>query len=127
MFVINEGQLAASAIEIVPKLWGKEYVLVNNEKYCCKILKINPGFRSSIHCHRKKDETFIGISGTALLSMYHDNGKLRIAYGIDSGRWQRIFPKELHSFEAQNLAWIMEISTTHRDDDVVRLEESKAL
>lgn len=127
MLIINEGELAQKA-EKTEKLWGAEYLILNNERYCCKFLKINPGFRSSIHCHAKKDETFIGVMGTALLTTYTAEGQTFSAIGIIPGVKHRIMPKTYHSFEASGTtAWVMEVSTPHNDQDVKRLEESKKL
>ena len=43
---------------------------------------------------------------------------------LNPGDSVHIKPKENHSFEGLEDSEIMEISTTHSDDDVVRLEES---
>jgi len=125
MLIINEPELAAAADEVIQKVWGSEFVISNNERYCCKFLKINPGFRSSIHMHRKKDETFIGVMGTAVLNVYSAEGQTISAVAIVPGVKHRISPNTFHSFEAQTASWVMEISTPHADKDVVRISESR--
>jgi mannose-6-phosphate isomerase-like protein (cupin superfamily) len=127
MLLINEPELARASESVITKVWGAEFVIENNDKYCCKFLKINPGYRSSIHMHRKKDETFIGIMGTAILSTYSSEGQTISSTGIVPGVKHRIAPNTYHSFEAQTATWVMEISTKHSDDDVVRMEKSKNL
>jgi quercetin dioxygenase-like cupin family protein len=51
----------------VPKGWGGESWVVNNESYCGKILLIKKGFRVSWHYHKLKDETFFCQKGKLLL------------------------------------------------------------
>ena len=126
--LLNEPELAIFRdVEKVPKLWGCEYVLVNTPKYCLKFLKIIPGFRCSVHAHKKKDETFVGWSGTVQLNIYDDNGTITHWIGIDPGSQVRIPPNTYHSFQAHNVSWILEVSSHHDDKDVVRLEESRRL
>ncbi len=127
MFIINEGELGRFSQEVVTKKWGKEFILVNNDSYCCKLLKIKPGFRSSVHMHKKKDETFIGISGAARLDFYNKQGVTQSAAAISPGVRRRIQPGQFHSFEAQSETWVLEISTSHDDKDVTRLVESRNL
>ena len=124
MFLINEPELGRFAKQTIIKMWGREYVIVNNDTYCCKILKILPGFRSSVHAHFVKDETFVGISGSVNLKFYKDNGDWETTVSIHSGSRIRIPPGQFHSFEAQTLSWVLEVSTTHEDSDVTRLAES---
>ena len=128
MFIVNEGELGFYAEKIVPKLWGVEFWITNNEKYCLKFLKIIPGYQSSVHCHKKKDETFIGISGSVLLD-FHDpeTGERTCGTGIGPGEAYRIKPGTFHSFQASNVSWIMEVSTSHDDADVVRIQESRKI
>ena len=125
--IINEPEIAASAIKTVGKLWGVEYWIVNTELYCLKYLKVIPGYQSSIHAHERKDETFVGVSGTLLLN-YHD-GKKEVEYtlGVSPGARIRIYPEQFHSFQAVNETWIMEVSTHHDDRDVIRLQNSRKL
>jgi len=42
----------------VPKGWGHELILVNNEKYCGKILFFKKGCKFSMHYHMIKQETW---------------------------------------------------------------------
>lgn len=49
---------------IVPKLWGYEKIIVNENKYCGKILTLLPNkMASSLHFHKQKIETFHVLSG----------------------------------------------------------------
>jgi D-lyxose ketol-isomerase len=127
MFIVNEGALGSSAQKVVTKLWGVEYCLVNTEKYCAKMLKVIPGFQSSIHAHKKKDETFIGVQGTTRLTIHYADGRPHTEHAIHPGQQYRILPGLFHSFQAINVSWILEISTQHSDKDVIRLVESRRL
>ena len=40
----------------VPKGWGEEIIIENNELYCGKVLIFNKGCKFSMHYHMKKDE-----------------------------------------------------------------------
>jgi mannose-6-phosphate isomerase-like protein (cupin superfamily) len=50
-------------MEYVNKGWGFEHIIVNNEKYCGKILHFFKGKKCSYHYHLEKDETFWIESG----------------------------------------------------------------
>lgn len=56
---------------IVPKKWGYEQIIINNDLYCSKKLTVIPnGMACSIHYHKKKTETFFVTAGTLLLEIY---------------------------------------------------------
>ena len=42
----------------VPKGWGEELIIENNEMYCGKLLIFKKGCRFSMHYHLIKDETW---------------------------------------------------------------------
>jgi hypothetical protein len=42
----------------VPKGWGEELIIENNEKYCGKLLIFKAGCKFSMHYHMIKDETW---------------------------------------------------------------------
>lgn len=121
---------------IVKKVWGEELWLINNEKYCAKILILNPGFACSQHLHRVKDETFIVLDGLVQLERDHDihqgEGGILAANPFDkteqlkAGQSRRIRPFKSHRFRAVGSAQaiVLEISTTHDEQDVVRIQES---
>ena len=43
---------------VVPKGWGEEIIIENNEMYCGKVLVFNEGCKFSMHYHMNKDETW---------------------------------------------------------------------
>ena len=62
----------SSPMKHVQKGWGYEKWIVNNEKYCGKLLYFNKGKKCSWHYHLKKEETF-----------YIHSGKLHLIYGFE--------------------------------------------
>ena len=48
----------------IPKGWGEELILVNNELYCGKLLIFRKDSKFSMHYHMKKDETWYVINST---------------------------------------------------------------
>ena len=109
------------AVKIVPKLWGYEKWLENNEKYCCKILSLNKGYQCSLHYHKNKDETFLVTKGRLRLEL----GEKVLLMGI--GDFVRVLPGTKHRFAGTEDALILEISTHHEDDDSYRIEESRKM
>lgn len=115
----------------VEKVWGTEIWLVNNERYCAKLLTIKPGYQCSLHYHPIKKETFIVLDGGVNLELGMSNDT---SYGtthtfLVAGESWTLEPNTPHRFSSytDSPAVILEISSTHSDDDVVRLEESRAL
>ncbi len=107
-------------IKTIDKAWGEEIILVNNEKYCGKLLVLDKGSKSSYHYHRTKMETFYCIEGYAILTV---EGKRHILAPYT--RPITIQPNMKHEFEGVTVAVILEISTHHAEDDVVRLSKSR--
>jgi len=105
----------------VEKLWGWEDIICN-DIYCMKMLHLNPGFQSSLHMHPIKDETFLVVDGCCDLEV---DGAIRRMVPTSS---HHLMPGVPHRFWAVNgPCTIVEASTPHSDDDVVRLEESKEI
>ena len=104
--------------QIVPKLWGREIIIINNDSYCHKKLCLDKGAVCSKHEHLKKCETFT-----------IESGKVKMEYGENikdmlPGDSVTIFPGTFHRFSGYEKSVISEVSTIHSDDDVVRQEES---
>lgn len=107
------------SVEIVPKVWGYEKWIENNEKYCCKILSVNKGYQCSLHYHKNKDETFLVTSGHIRLELKEEVLHLR------PGAFVRVPPETPHRFTGIEDSLIMEVSTHHEEADSYRLEESR--
>jgi len=111
----------------VVKKWGTEQWLENDERYCAKLLFINPGYKSSLHWHPRKCETFIVVAGKIWLERRISSGHIM---GQSFVPYQSITlePGVPHRFQAiDEQAVVVECSTKHSDEDVVRIEESTAL
>ena len=104
----------------VPKVWGKEVWIVNCDKYCGKLLHLDKGASSSMHMHPVKQETFYALEGQVALTI---EGK---SYMLNTfSRPETIYPGQKHEFWGITDAKILEISTHHSEEDVVRFTVSK--
>lgn len=120
-FSVRNGYLENESLNIVNKFWGFEIILVNRKEYCGKLLLLNKGASSSLHCHKVKQETFYCLEGQAILMV---EGKTYDLNPMASAK--TIFPNEYHKFEGVSRTAILEISTHHNDSDVERKELSKS-
>ena len=108
----------------VAKPWGSETWIVNNTKYCGKLLRINKGHNSSWHYHKIKDEV-----------MYVHTGKVCIKYGynedinhitiqeitLSQGESFHIPTGLIHRIIAVEDTELFEFSTQHFDEDSIRI------
>jgi mannose-6-phosphate isomerase-like protein (cupin superfamily) len=108
--------------QIVEKNWGYELVIVNNAKYCGKILHLNAGKRFSWHYHLLKEETFYVRTGRVKLLYGYDpdiEKAVELVLGPDSSF--DIPPKLIHQLIALEDSDVFEFSTTHFDFDSYRI------
>ena len=110
--------------KFVEKPWGSETWIVNNEKYCGKLLRFNKGSKCSWHYHKIKDEV-----------MYLQSGKLSVITGynpdinhIDNntfillpGQSFHVPTGLIHRMEALEASELFEFSTQHFDEDSIRI------
>ena len=112
-------------LHIVPKGWGFEKWIVNNEKYCGKILFIVKDRKCSWHYHKIKDETFYVQSGKIIL--YHstiDRGPEKAnKVVLGPGDHFHIPVGLIHQMYALEDTELFEFSTQHFDEDSYRLEK----
>lgn len=111
-------------LHIASKGWGFEKWIVNNEKYCGKILYIIKDRKCSWHYHKLKDETF-----------YVQSGAIKLLYGIDDKieKASEIILKRgchfhipiglRHRMIALEDTELFEFSTQHFDSDSYRIEK----
>ncbi len=121
------------AIIEVEKLWGSETWLNNDEDFCAKLLFLNKGFQCSLHFHPRKREIFICVAGKVKLEVmpfyrnYVDSFDVTKTIYLQPYQHFMLEPGIPHRFTAITpTAVIVEASTKHSDDDVVRLEDSRA-
>lgn len=119
-FISNE------SMKFVPKSWGYELWIVNNEKYCGKILFVKQGQWLSYHYHKIKDEVLYVQSGKArfVVSNY-ESGQIRKEFELRPGEAFHVTPNCPHQIEALEDLTIIEFSTQHFDSDSYRLSLSK--
>lgn len=122
------------AIVEVEKKWGSETWLHNEEDYCAKILWLYKGFQCSLHYHPVKRETFICVAGKVKLEVQPfyktsvDSFDVTKTVYLQPYQHYTLEPGIPHRFTAITpTAVIVEASTQHLEEDVVRLEESKEI
>jgi len=118
---ITKQQTTKETMREVKKVWGKEVIVVNNDKYCGKFLCLDKGAESSYHRHLKKQETFYSLKGQATLTIEGKDYMLN-----PYSRPKTIKPGQLHGFRGIIDSLILEISTHHDDKDVYRISGSKS-
>ena len=84
------------------------------------MLEVNKGASGSLHYHPTKKETFIVATGR--IDLEYGGQKLKMKAGPKA---ITILPGTPHRFKALKDSAIIEVSTHHDDNDVVRLEEAK--
>ena len=112
----------AQEIKFVPKGWGFEKWIVNNEKYCGKLLFFVKGKRCSWHYHKIKDEVFYVQSGKISVK-YSKLNDLSCAHKIvlHKGDNFHVAPGVRHQMCALEDTELFEFSTTHMDTDSYRI------
>jgi quercetin dioxygenase-like cupin family protein len=111
-----------SSINIVPKGWGYEKWIVNNEKYCGKLLFFERNKRCSWHYHKIKDETFYLQSGKIYLWFGWDEDLEKAEMKImDPGDSFHIPVGLKHQMIALEDSELFEFSTEHLEEDSYRI------
>jgi mannose-6-phosphate isomerase-like protein (cupin superfamily) len=106
----------------IPKKWGKEIIITNNDKYCGKILCIEKDKKFSMHFHIMKDETWFIAKGSLLLRWIDTTNAQVIERILMKGASVRLKPGVPHQLIAQEYSEVYEVSTTHFDEDSYRVE-----
>lgn len=122
-------ELPLETREQVAKKWGLEEILVNNEKYCGKLLWISPNWQCSLHYHDIKHETFFALDGAVAVEYWEGDKHHQTVLAGFRRDGLTIPPKTPHRFWSLGAegALLLEISTPHSDSDVTRLEETREL
>jgi len=107
--------------EIVKKGWGYERIIVNNQKYCGKILHFNKGAKFSMHYHLIKEETFYISYGKIILNYPNLANAKQLSVEKQQGDIIHIYPGQPHQIIALEETEVFEISTTHYDEDNYRI------
>jgi len=105
----------------IPKGWGEEIIIENNELYCGKILIFKAGCKFSMHYHMNKDETWWVEYGEFRYSFIDtDNANIQ-TINLLEGDVVRHYPGQPHQLEAISNGRIFEVSTHHEDSDSYRV------
>ena len=112
---------------IVPKGWGNELIIENNEMYCGKLLKFKKGCKFSMHYHMVKDETWYVEKGEFIYRWIDtETAEVKIV---------RLYPKDIvrqrpgqpQQLEALTDGIVFEVSTQHEDSDSYRVFKGDTL
>ena len=109
-------------VNFVPKGWGFEKWIVNNEEYCGKLLYFVKGKRCSWHHHKLKDEVFYIQSGKVIVK-YSDQDELETAEErvLERGDSFHVYRGLRHQVVALEDTELFEFSTQHFDTDSIRI------
>jgi len=110
-------------LETIHKVWGEEIIL-KKEPYTVKVMRVDPGYRCSLHLHKEKEETFVLLTGQVSITTVdpktgqHSDTKLS-----KPGDSLTIKPMTPHTFKALNdkNASILECSTVDSPSDSYRI------
>ena len=105
----------------VPKGWGEELIIENNEMYCGKLLIFKKGCKFSMHYHLIKDETWYVDKGEFLYRWIDTDTAEVHEQKLKVGDVVRQRVGQPHQIMAITDGTIFEVSTQHFDDDSYRV------
>ncbi len=114
-------RLTIGKAESHKKGWGEELWIINNDKYCGKLLKFNKGATFSDHYHINKDEAWYVLEGKLQLRHYNLANADRLAVELKPGDVVHIPPSTPHQLVALEASIIIEVSTPHEEADSYRI------
>lgn len=120
---MNQKEPICSNCCTIPKGWGHELIIVNNEKYCGKILVFKAGCKFSMHYHLIKQETWYVNKGQFTFNWIDTNTAERNTLYLREGDVVTIPIGMPHQLTAIEDGEIFEISTEHFDSDSYRVEK----
>ena len=109
-------------MHFVPKGWGFEKWIVNNDEYCGKLLYFVKGKRCSWHYHKLKDEVFYIQSGRVMI-LFSDDDDIKTAKHLlmEKGDRFHVYRGLRHQIVALEDTELFEFSTQHFDSDSHRV------
>ena len=122
--ILRVERVSTLDMHFVPKGWGYEKWIVNNDEYCGKLLYFVKGKRCSWHYHVLKDEVFYIQSGKMLVK-YSDGDELSKATEmiLERGDNFHVYRGLRHQMIALEDTELFEFSTKHLDEDSYRIEK----
>jgi len=111
-------------MNFIPKGWGFEKWIVNNDEYCGKLLYFVKGKKCSWHYHELKDEVFYIQSGKMLVK-YSDSDSIDKANEmlLEKGDNFHVYRGLRHQMIALEDTELFEFSTQHFDSDSYRIQK----
>ena len=106
---------------LVPKGWGEELIMENNEMYCGKLLRFKKGCKFSMHYHLIKDETWYVNEGSFVYRWIDTETAETKQETLTKGDVVRQRVGQPHQLEALEDGVIFEVSTQHFDEDSYRV------
>ena len=107
----------------VPKGWGEELIIENNEMYCGKLLIFKKGCKFSMHYHLIKDETWYVDKGEFLYRWIDTETAETIEQKLKVGDVVRQRVGQPHQLIALTDGTVFEVSTQHFDEDSYRIQK----
>ena len=105
----------------VPKGWGEELIIENNEMYCGKLLIFKKGCKFSMHYHLIKDETWYVNKGEFIYRWIDTESAETIEQKLKVGDVVRQRVGQPHQLIALTDGEVFEVSTQHFDEDSYRI------
>ena len=105
----------------VPKGWGEELIIENNEMYCGKLLIFKKGCKFSMHYHLLKDETWYVQEGEFNYRWIDTETAELNQTKLKKGDVVRQRVGQPHQILALTDGTIFEVSTQHFDEDSYRV------
>jgi len=105
----------------IPKGWGEEIIITNNELYCGKLLCFKEGLKFSMHYHMIKDEPWYVDEGQFIYRWIDTETAEVHEQILNVGDVVRQRPGQPHQLEAITKGVIFEVSTQHFDSDSYRV------
>ena len=105
----------------IPKGWGEEIVIENNEMYCGKLLVFKEGCKFSMHYHLIKDETWYVNEGSFVYRWIDTETAETKQETLTKGDVVRQRVGQPHQLIALTDGTVFEVSTQHFDEDSYRV------
>jgi mannose-6-phosphate isomerase-like protein (cupin superfamily) len=105
----------------IPKGWGGELIIENNEMYCGKLLIFKKGCKFSMHYHLLKDEAWYVNEGEFIYRWIDTETADVHEELLFEGHTVRQRVGQPHQLEAVTDGIIFEVSTHHDDEDSYRV------
>lgn len=106
---------------IVPKGWGHEKIIHNDDGYCGKILCFEKGKKCSYHYHNMKTETFYCVGKMIVRYGKTDNFNEAEEIILNTGDSFHVPIGLRHQMEALEDSELFEFSTTDYPEDSIRI------